>query len=153
MSTSCFFCDTLAAAAPPPGGWVLREELVTAWIHPGAEYPGWYVLQLNRHCDGYIEMTADEAAAVGRACRTLALALHRLTGGYRYYQYAVGEVHHHFHMLIGPPPDGGEPGKALLVAVANRDPAYLDAGRAYARAAEVAAVVRELTSGSADAQA
>jgi diadenosine tetraphosphate (Ap4A) HIT family hydrolase len=144
MSTSCKFCDVQAAAEPPPGGWVLRDDLVTAWIHPGAEYPGWYVLQLNRHCDGYVEMTADEAAAVGRACRTLALALHQLTGGYRYYQYAVGEVFHHFHMLIGPPPEGGKPGKDLMVAVANRDPAYLDPERAYARAAEVAAVVREL---------
>jgi diadenosine tetraphosphate (Ap4A) HIT family hydrolase len=145
MSTSCLFCDTLAAAERPPGGWVLRDELVTAWIHPGAEYPGWYVLQLNRHCDGYVEMTRDEAAAVGRACRTLARAQHKLAGGYRYYQYAVGEVYHHFHMLIGPPPEGGTPGKDLMIAVANRDPAYLDAAAAYARAAEVAAAVRELT--------
>lgn len=145
MSDYCLFCATLGAEEPPPGGWVLRNDLVTAWIHPGAEYPGWYVLQLNRHCDGYVEMTADEAAAVGQACRTLARALHQLTGGYRYYQYAIGEVYHHFHMLIGPPPEGAaERGKKLLCEVITREPSYLDADAAYARAGEVAAAVRAL---------
>ena len=71
MSTSCLFCDTLAAAGPPPGGWVLRDELVTAWIHPGAEYPGWYVLQLNRHCDGYVEMTRDDFTLLAMSFMTI----------------------------------------------------------------------------------
>lgn len=142
MTDKCLFCDTLGAAEPPAGGWVLRSDLVSAWIHPGAEYPGWYVLQLNRHCDGYVEMTADEAAAVGQACRLLARALHKLTGGYRYYQYAIGEVYHHFHMLIGPPPDGApQRGKALLCDVISRQPGYLDVPGSYARASEVAEAV------------
>jgi diadenosine tetraphosphate (Ap4A) HIT family hydrolase len=146
MSENCLFCDTLQAAEPPAGGWVLRNDLVTAWIHPGAEYPGWYVLQLNRHCDGYPEMTADEAAAVGLGCWTLARALNKLTGGHRFYQYAIGEVYHHFHMLIGPPPEGApERGKKLLCEVITREPRYLDAERAYALAGEVAAAVTELS--------
>lgn len=146
-TVSCMFCDQHQADTPPPGGgWVLRNGLVSAWILPGCEYPGWYVVQVNRHAEGYLAFTAAEAAAVGEANWMLARAVHSVTGINRSYQYAIGEVNPHFHMLIGPPPQRAvERGKRLLAGIITREAPYLDSAQSYEVAARVASAVTELS--------
>jgi len=139
------FCEQVQSETPPEGGWVLRNKLVSAWILPGCEYPGWFVLQLNRHAEGYLEFTADEAAALGDACWTLARAVHSVTGVNRSYQYAMGEVNPHFHMLIGPPPQQAEErGKRLLAGIITREAPFIDVKVAYDVAQQAALVVERL---------
>jgi diadenosine tetraphosphate (Ap4A) HIT family hydrolase len=141
----CPFCDLHRSASPPEGGWVLRNDLVSASVLPGCEYPGWFVLQVNRHAEGYPAFTEAEAAAVGTACWTLARAVQSVTGAERTYQYAIGENFPHFHMLIGPPPHAApERGKRLLAGVITREAPFRDAGAAYRVAQQTAAEVTRL---------
>ena len=143
---SCMFCDHYASSEPPPGGWVLQNELVSAWVLPGCEYPGWFVVQLNRHAEGYLAFTAAEAAAVGTANWTLARATQDVTGVHRTYQYAIGEVNPHFHMLLGPPPrQAPEKGKQLLAGIITREAPYRDVEGSYDIAVRTADLVRSLT--------
>jgi hypothetical protein len=146
MSTAeCMFCDQHQSETPPAGGWVLRHELVSAWILPGCEYPGWFVLQLNRHAEGYLDFTDAEAAAVGTGCWTLARGVNQVTGEKRFYQYAIGEVNPHFHMLIGPPPaQAEERGKRLIAGIITREAPFLDVDKSHEIAGRVATAVREL---------
>jgi diadenosine tetraphosphate (Ap4A) HIT family hydrolase len=140
--TECMFCDLHRSANPPEGGWVLRNDLVSASILPGCEYPGWFVLQVNRHAEGYREFTAAEAAAVGTACWSLACAVQDVTGAHRTYQYAIGENNPHFHMLIGPPPhEATERGKRLLAGIITREAPFLDVEKAHEVARRTAAAL------------
>ncbi len=143
--TACPFCDVQRAQDPPAGGWVLRNDLVSASILPGCEYPGWFVLQVNRHAEGYPAFTAAEAAAVGTACWSLARAVQAVTGANRTYQYAIGENFPHFHMLIGPPPKkAAERGKRLLAGIITREAPFQDIEEAYEVARRTAAALARL---------
>src|SRR5580698_304829 len=100
----CKFCDKVAAASEPTGGWVLRNDLVSASVIEGTEIPGWYVLHVNRHAEGWMGLNPAEAAAIGAANASLARALKQVTGVDRVYTYSIGENFPHFHMQIGSPP-------------------------------------------------
>jgi diadenosine tetraphosphate (Ap4A) HIT family hydrolase len=138
----CKFCDQVAAAEPPEGGWVLRNELVSASMIAGADYPGWFVVHANRHAEGWAGLGSEEAAAVGAACGTLARALRQLTGVPRVYTYSIGENIPHFHLQIGVPPQAApEAGRKLLAEILADEPGYRDRPAALELAARVAALV------------
>jgi hypothetical protein len=136
---TCVFCAQHRSEEPPVGGWVLRERLVSARILPGAEFPGWFVLQVNRHADGFPGMTEEEAAAIGLGCRALGTVLRKVTGEQRMYTYSIGENYPHFHMVLGSPPPAPERGRVLLTRILDRDAELLD----EAKSLEVADRVRQ----------
>jgi diadenosine tetraphosphate (Ap4A) HIT family hydrolase len=138
----CKFCDKVAAAREPEGGWVLRNDLVSASVIDGAEIPGWYVLHVNRHAEGWMGLDPAEASAIGAACAAIARALKQVTGVDRVYTYSIGENIPHFHMQIGSPPQHApELGRALLTQIVGADPRYVDRAAAFEMAAAVAAAV------------
>lgn len=139
MDDTCVFCAQHASEEQPAGGWVLRGRLVSARILPGAEFPGWFVLQVNRHADGFPGLTEEEAAAVGLACRALGTVLREITGDQRMYTYSIGENYPHFHMVLGSPPPAPERGRVLLTRILDRDAELLDPERSL----ELAGRVRE----------
>jgi diadenosine tetraphosphate (Ap4A) HIT family hydrolase len=141
-ASDCKFCLKVQAEQPPEGGWVLRNELVSASVIPGSEYPGWFVLHVNRHAEGWMGLTAGEASAVGAACGALARALEQVTGVARVYTYSIGENIPHFHMQIGhPPQQAAERGRRLLGQIIAGDEEHMDRGAALEMAARVAAIV------------
>ena len=141
---ACAYCDRHRAATPPAGGWVLRNPVVSASMLSGYEYPGWFVLQLNRHTAGYADMTVDEARSVGEASWLLARTTSQVTGIEQIYHYRIGERYPHFHLLIGPPPaQARERGKRLLADIINQQAPFTSPPDARSVAEQVAEQVSE----------
>jgi len=126
---NCVLC-TVAGGEEPDGGWLIRNELVSAYLSgANRQVPGWCQLQVNRHATHLGELTAAEAGAVGVAARTLGAAITAATQGDRVYAYSICEASPHFHLVLGPPPAVGpaqQRGPALLARVLARDPALGD---------------------------
>ncbi|MBS1881870.1 MAG: hypothetical protein JSS97_02805, partial [Actinobacteria bacterium] len=103
-AADCGFCRRAAAAAPPRGGWIDRDELVGTFLLPGCEIPGWVCVQTNAHVEGWAALDAAHSAAVAAAIGRVSRALVALTGESRVYTYGMGERFPHFHQMVGPPP-------------------------------------------------
>jgi diadenosine tetraphosphate (Ap4A) HIT family hydrolase len=105
--------------------------------------PGWFMLRLRRHAEGWSEPTADELASFGPISQRLAAAIQSATGATGVYFMSFGENYPHFHFLVIArdaelPPESR--GAAILgLRAENRD---LDA------ALEVGARVRDTLAGA-----
>ena len=120
--------------------WVLRQELVSAYILPGCEIPGWICLQLNDHVEGWAATSVEQAGAVGIALRQIARAIAATVGDPKVYALGMGERMPHLHMLLGSPaPDVpvSARGAEFLERVLRRDPALIDLAAACAVAARL----------------
>jgi hypothetical protein len=141
---SCELCRVAAGENEPPEGWLIRNDLVTAYISAGnSEVPGWCQLQVNRHVPTLAGLSPSESAAIGLAAQQLAAAGLAATGieDQRVYLYSLCEFVPHFHLVLGPAPvvAPGEPrGGALLSRILSRDETVRDASTA----AEVAGRLR-----------
>lgn len=139
-TADCSFCRRAAAAEPPTGGWIDRDELVGTFLLPGCEIPGWVCVQTNEHVEGWAALDAAHSAAVAAAIGRVSRALAAVTGESRVYTYAMGERFPHFHQMVGPPPTAvpaADRGAPLLARVAARDPALADRDAALHLAARL----------------
>jgi hypothetical protein len=76
----CKFCDKVAAGSEPAGGWVLRNDLVSASVIDGTEVPGWYVSELGRAL--LTQIVHAEARCIDQAAAyEMAAAVAALVGG------------------------------------------------------------------------
>lgn len=113
----CVLCRRLHAPEPPPGGWLLRDEQWAAAVMPGAEVPGWVVLQPVRHAERIWELDEQALAALGPVVARLSEAIAGARDAAKVYLGAFGERIPHWHLIVAPPPDGLAPsrrGPALL---------------------------------------
>lgn len=100
----CVLCERLAAAQEPLGGWLLRDEQWAAGVMPGAEVPGWVVLQPARHVERVWDLEPQALAGLGPVVARLSEAIAGVCGAARVYLGAFGERIPHWHLIVAPPP-------------------------------------------------
>jgi len=121
MSTSaggqaeCFVCRKHRGEIALPGGAIYEDALVYAGHAAGPPgqgtvYRGYLIAEPKRHAAGWEDLTADEAAALGRLLARLCRALRESEGAEHVYMAVLGDhvAHLHVHLLPrypGTPPE------------------------------------------------
>jgi len=103
MTAGCWFCDDTARLDPPPGGWLLEDEVWRAGAVP-ASYgvPGTVILESRRHVMDQSGFDEAERATVAEVTGRLVAAVREATGCDRVYQWATMDRHPHFHLWLVP---------------------------------------------------
>ncbi|SFR92685.1 Diadenosine tetraphosphate (Ap4A) hydrolase [Microbacterium sp. cf046] len=121
--SACLPCDLESTDA---ASIVFRDETWSCDVAEGYDVPGWYILRLRRHAEGWSDLSADEAAGFGGVSQRIAGAVREATGAPTVYFLSFGENFPHFHFLvIARPADlASEHRGAGILALreANRDP-------------------------------
>jgi diadenosine tetraphosphate (Ap4A) HIT family hydrolase len=102
----CLVCREIAGEVELPGGLLWDDEHVVAFHLPPLEgnpspYLGHCMVATRRHVDLLGDLTADEAAAVGRASQAIASALQH-EGVARVHVAVIGLGVPHFHQHLFP---------------------------------------------------
>lgn len=95
--SACLPCDLEAA---DPDAIVYRDETWSCEVADGYDVPGWFVLRLRRHAEGWSDPTAEELAGFGPVSQNLAAAIQSATGATGTYFLSFGENFPHFHFLV-----------------------------------------------------
>ncbi len=95
--SDCLPCDLEEADA---ARIVYRDDTWSCEIADGYDVPGWFILRLRRHAEGWAGPTADELAAFGPLSQRLAAAIQDATGAPTVYFMSFGENYPHFHFLV-----------------------------------------------------
>jgi diadenosine tetraphosphate (Ap4A) HIT family hydrolase len=121
--SACLPCDLEVAAAP---SIVFRDDTWSCDVAEGYDVPGWYILRLRRHAEGWSALSPDEAAGFGAVSQQVAAAIREATGAPTVYFMSFGENYPHFHFLVIARPQGLAPehrGAGILaLREASRDP-------------------------------
>ena len=95
--SDCMPCDLENAADERV---VYRDDTWACEVPEGYEVPGWFVLRLRRHAEGWHEPTAEELAGFGPVAKRIVAALQQATGAVGTYFMSFGENYKHFHFLL-----------------------------------------------------
>jgi diadenosine tetraphosphate (Ap4A) HIT family hydrolase len=95
--SNCLPCDLEAAEA---SAIIYRDEDWSCEIADGYDVPGWFILRLRRHAEGWSGPTADELASFGAISQQLSAAIESATGATGVYFMSFGENYPHFHFLV-----------------------------------------------------
>jgi diadenosine tetraphosphate (Ap4A) HIT family hydrolase len=134
--SDCLPCDLETAES---SAVIYRDDTWSCEIADGYDVPGWFILRLRRHAEGWAGPTAGELSGFGPVSQKLAAAIQSATGATGTYFMSFGENYPHFHFLViardaDLPPDSR--GAAILARRAD--------GRDLAEALTVGARVRNL---------
>ena len=128
--SACLPCDLEGADA---GDTVFRDDTWSCDVADGYDVPGWFVLRLRRHAEGWSGPTPAELAGFGPLAQRLTAAIQQVTAAPTVYFMSFGENHPHFHFLLAARDAALAPerrGASILTLLADqRD---LDASRAVA---------------------
>ena len=104
--SACLPCDLETAEAATV---VHRDDTWSCEVADGYDVPGWFLLRLRRHAEGWAGLTPDEAAGFGVVSQQIASALQQATGAPTVYFLSFGENYPHFHFLVIARPPGLAP--------------------------------------------
>ena len=93
----CLPCELEEAAA---AAVVFRGDMWSCEVASGYDVPGWYILRLRRHAEGWDELTSAELAEFGVRCAQLSTAIKQALGASHVYFMNFGENYPHFHFLV-----------------------------------------------------
>ena len=79
---------------------IFRDDVWSCEIAAGYDVPGWFILRLRRHAEGWTGPTVDELATFGAVSQKLAGAIQSATGASGTYFMSFGENYPHFHFLV-----------------------------------------------------
>lgn len=79
---------------------VYRDDDWAVEVAPGSEVPGWYLLRLRRHAEGWDGPTPAELAGFGPRTSALVAAVTAEHGAETVYVMSFGENYRHFHVLV-----------------------------------------------------
>lgn len=118
----CLPCDLEDSATEAV---VFRDDTWSCEVAPGYEVPGWYILRLRRHAEGWEGLLPDELAGFGGRCAHLSSAIRGVLDASHVYFMSFGENYPHFHFLVtargvDTPPDL-RGGNILKLRETNRD--------------------------------
>lgn len=95
--SACLPCDLESADT---SSVVFRNDTWSCDVANGYDVPGWFILRLRRHAEGWSGPNATELAAFGPLSQRLATAVQQATGAPTVYFMSFGENYPHFHFLI-----------------------------------------------------
>lgn len=95
--SACLPCDLEGADAV---NVVYRDDAWSCEVADGYDVPGWFILRLRRHAEGWSGATAAELADFGPLSKRLTAAIHEATGAPTVYFMSFGENYPHFHFLV-----------------------------------------------------
>lgn len=93
-------CLPCALEHTEPECVVYRDDDWACEVATGYEIPGWYILRIRRHTEGWASLAHDEATAFGLVSQRVAQAIQVATGAPRVYFMSFGENYPHFHFLV-----------------------------------------------------
>src|SRR6266508_463381 len=109
VDSKCLVCRELGGDVAVPGGLLWQDEQAVAFHVPPVEevgnarpYLGHLLVVTRRHVARLGDLTAEEAAAVGRATARLARALTETGGAEWVYSAVIGTGVPHFHLHLVP---------------------------------------------------
>jgi diadenosine tetraphosphate (Ap4A) HIT family hydrolase len=79
---------------------VYRDDTWSCEVADGYDVPGWFILRLRRHAEGWGGPTADELSNFGPVSQRIATAIQEATGATGTYFLSFGENYPHFHFLV-----------------------------------------------------
>ena len=105
MVEGCLVCREPDGSVEVPGGFLLNDQLVTAFhIPPIPQNPrpflGHLLVVTKRHVARLGDLTPEEASAVGRVCARLARTLTDFGGADWVYSAVIGTGVPHFHQHL-----------------------------------------------------
>jgi diadenosine tetraphosphate (Ap4A) HIT family hydrolase len=95
--SDCLPCDLEAAES---SAIIYRDQSWSCEIAVGYDVPGWFILRLRRHAEGWSGPTAEELAEFGPVSQRIAAAIETATGATGVYFMSFGENYPHFHFLV-----------------------------------------------------
>lgn len=95
--SDCLPCDLEAAE---PAAIIYRDNNWSCEIADGYDVPGWVILRLRRHAEGWSGPTAEELSDFGPISQKVATAIQTATGATGVYFMSFGENYPHFHFLL-----------------------------------------------------
>lgn len=105
---------------------VFRDETWSCDVADGYDVPGWFVLRLRRHAEGWSGATAAELVDFGPVSQRLTAAIREATGAPTVYFMSFGENYPYFHFLLAARDTGlalEHRGAGILTLLAeHRDP-------------------------------
>lgn len=93
----CLPCDLEGADAATV---VFRDDAWSCEVADGYDVPGWYILRLRRHAEGWSGPTMAELATFGPLAQRVAAGIQAATGAPIVYFMNFGENYPHFHFLL-----------------------------------------------------
>lgn len=94
---NCLPCDLEAAESSTI---IYRDDDWSCEIAEGYDVPGWFILRLRRHAEGWSGPTLDELSGFGPFSQKIAAAIQTATGATGVYFMSFGENYPHFHFLV-----------------------------------------------------
>ena len=95
--SDCLPCDLEAAES---AAILYRDNNWSCEIADGYDVPGWFILRLRRHAEGWTGPTAEELSDFGPISQKVATAIQTATGATGVYFMSFGENYPHFHFLL-----------------------------------------------------
>ncbi len=95
--SACLPCDLESA---PADAVVYRDADWACEVAEGYEVPGWHVLRVRRHAEGWPALTPSEAAGFGVVAQRVTRAIQAATGAPTVYFLSFGENYAHLHFLL-----------------------------------------------------
>lgn len=95
--SDCLPCDLEAADA---ASIVVRDDTWSCEVADGYDVPGWFILRLRRHAEGWSGPTLEELAEFGPLVQRITAAVQQATGAPMVYVMSFGENYPHFHVLL-----------------------------------------------------
>ena len=102
MVTSAPDCLICHQEQADPDDVVFADDDWSAGVIAGYDVPGWVVLRLRRHAEGFGQLTGAELAQFGRRARDTVAAVSTVTNAAATYLIIFGEANPHLHALITP---------------------------------------------------
>ena len=95
--SACLPCDLEQADAAAN---VHRDDIWSCDVADGYDVPGWFILRLRRHAEGWEGLAPEDAASFGAVSQRVAAAIREATGAPTVYFMSFGENYPHFHFLV-----------------------------------------------------
>ncbi|WP_223693543.1 HIT family protein [Leifsonia poae] len=135
--SACLPCDLEQAAGVAV---VYRDDDFSCEVADGYDLPGWYILRVRRHAEGWGSLTGEEAAGFGVISQRVATAIQTATGAEGVYFMSFGENYPHFHFLVIARP-AGLPTELKGAGILALRPDHRDIDASLATAADVRATL------------
>jgi len=95
--SACLPCDLESA---PADAVVYRDADWACEVAEGYDVPGWYILHVRRHAEGWDALTHSEATGFGVVSQRVTRAIQAATGVPTVYFLSFGENYAHLHFLL-----------------------------------------------------